>query len=436
MTNRDLRADARKLQRAALAAVEPAAAVRRHVHREESTLVVAGQRYGLDDYEHVFVIGGGKAAAPMSAAITDILDDRLTKGALVTKYGYSDGGPPPGSNVRILEAGHPMPDENSVCGAQIVVALAQQATEHDLVICLISGGGSALLTLPAPGLTLAHLRALTDALLRSGATINEMNTVRKHWSRLKGGNLARLIAPATSITLILSDVVGDPLDVIASGPTTPDTTSMKDALNVLERYGIEVPENGTAIFQETPKPGDSIFEQGQHVIIGSNHAAAAAAVEEANRLGFNTLLLSTHIEGEAREAAKIAAALAKSARSQGYPAPPPACLVWGGETTVTVRGPGKGGRNQELALAAALALEGWSGILMMALATDGTDGPTDAGGAFVTGETAARARALGLDPRAALAANDSYPFFDALDDLIHTGPTGTNVNDLLFILVG
>jgi hydroxypyruvate reductase len=274
-----------------------------------------------------------------------------------------------------------------------------------------------------------------------------MNTVRKHCSRIKGGNLARLVAPAPLITLVLSDVVGDPLDVIASGPTVPDPTTVADAREVLERYGIvEIGETGflslglqknpVSFLRETPKPGDPAFERVQHVVVGSNRLAALAALERARQLGFDALLLSTYVEGEAREAAKVAAALAKGIRAHGDPLPSPACLVWGGETTVTVRGEGKGGRNQELALAAALALDGWPDVLVMALATDGTDGPTDGAGAVITGETVARAHAMGLDPWAALEANDSYLFFDALGDLIRTGPTGTNVNDLLFVLVG
>jgi glycerate 2-kinase len=283
------------------------------------------------------------------------------------------------------------------------------------------------------GLDLDDLQELTDALLRSGATINELNTVRKHWSSFKGGNLARLAAPAAVVTLVLSDVVGDPLDVIASGPTVPDPTTTADAQEILDRYSIwpgrPVP------FQKTPKPGDAVFERVHHVIVGSNRQAAVAALERARQLGFNGLLLSTYVEGEAREVARVAAALAKGVRSYGDPIPAPACLVWGGETTVTIRGDGKGGRNQELALAAALALEGWPGVMLVPLATDGTDGPTDAAGALVTGETVARARALGLDPLAALMANDSYTFFDELGDLIRIGPTGTNVNDLLFLLV-
>ncbi len=427
---RSLSAVADQLKRAALTAVDPEAAIQRHVRRNGHELTVGERRYDLDAYDRVFVIGGGKASVPMAAAVADVLGERLTQGAVATKHGHAGGWSHP--RVRIIEAGHPVPDESSVRGAQAVADLAEEAGAGDLVVALISGGGSALLTRPAPGLTLDDLQAMTDALLRSGATINEINAVRKHCSGIKGGHLARLVAPADLATLILSDVIGDPLDVIASGPTVPDSTTVADAREVLERYGIE----GGAFLRETPKPGDAAFEGVQNVVVGSNRLAALAAVNEAQSLGFNVLLLGTYVEGEAREVAKVAAALAKGVRADGHPLVPPACLVWGGETTVTVRGEGKGGRNQELALAAALALEGWADILLMALATDGTDGPTDAAGATVTGETMGRARKLGLDARAALEANDSYHFFKPLGHLIHTGPTGTNVNDLLFILVG
>lgn len=427
----NLNAAATELQQAALEAVDPAAAIRRHVHRDAAELTVADQGYDLDGYERIFVIGGGKAAMPMASAIANILDERLSEGVVVTKYEHARGRSV--SGIEVIEAGHPVPDENSVRGARAVADLARRATERDLVICLISGGGSALLTLPVEGMTLSDLQALTERLLRSGATINELNAVRKHCSAIKGGHLARLVAPAKLITLVLSDVIGDPLDVIASGPTVPDSTTVADARKVLGRYESR---NKASVLRETPKEGDPIFRRVQNVIVGSNRLAALAAAEKARSLGFNTSLLGVYLEGEAREVANVAAALAKGIRAHGDPIPPPACLVWGGETTVTVRGEGKGGRNQELALAAALALDGWSDVLVMALATDGTDGPTDAAGAIVTGETIARAREEGLDARAALEANDSYHFFDALDALIRTGPTGTNVNDLLFVLVG
>jgi hydroxypyruvate reductase len=423
------------MKRAALGAVDPAAAVRRYARREGDVLIVADRRYDLREFERVFVVGFGKAAVPMTTAVADTLGGRLTAGVVVTKYGHGEiSRSAAQSAITLIEAGHPVPDEHSVRGAQTVADLVDQATERDLVICLISGGGSALLTLPVPGLDLADLQALTGALLRSGATINELNTVRKHCSRIKGGNLARLASPATLVTLILSDVVGDPLDVIASGPTVPDPATVTDAQAVLQRHRISFPK--PVPFQETPKPSDPVFERVQNVVVGSNRQAALAAVASARQAGFNTLLLGTFVEGEAREVARVAAALAKGVRVHGEPLKPPACLVWGGETTVTIRGNGKGGRNQELALAAALALEGWPGVLLMALATDGTDGPTDAAGAVITGGTVARARAMGLDPWAALEDNNSYAFFDALGDLILTGPTGTNVNDLLFVMVG
>ncbi len=432
MTEVDLRQAAAALRRAALAAVEPRAAVLRHVSREGDVLVVEGRRYVLSSYERVFVLSFGKAAVPMAQAIGELLGPSLSAGVVLTKHGHL---PPPESLPaapwRYFTAGHPVPDEDSLRGAQAILELARQATARDLVICLVSGGGSALLTYPVPELGLAGLQQLTDRLLRSGAVIGEMNAVRKHCSLVKGGQLAQAVAPATLVTLVLSDVIGDPLDVIASGPTVPDPTTVADARTVLRRYGLEE----TVPFHETPKPGDPLFAHIQHVIVASNRLAAVAAVASARQQGFNTLLLGTYLEGEAREVGRVAAALAKGIRSHGDPLPPPACLIFGGETTVTVRGAGLGGRNQELALSAAIALDGWPGVLLMALATDGTDGPTDGAGAVVTGETVVRARAQGLDARAYLAENDSYHFFAALGDLLRSGPTGTNVNDLLFLLV-
>ena len=429
------------VQRAALAAVEPGAAVRRFVECHGEQLVVAGQSYDLATVERVWAVGAGKAAAAMAAALYAILGERLSGGLAVTRYGYVSPGTGP---IRLVEAGHPLPDEAGLAAAQRIAGLLTRGTGQDLVLAIVSGGGSALLVLPAPGISLADLRATTDLLLRSGATIGEMNAVRKHLSQVTGGGLARLAAPNRLIGLILSDVVGDPLDAIASGPTAPDPTTFADAWAALERYDlagrVPAPVRDRLLagrrgeLAETPKPGDPLFDRVQNVVVGSNRLAAEAAVQEARDWGLNALLLSTFVEGEARQAARVAAALAREVAHSDRPAPRPACLVWGGETTVTVRGTGRGGRNQELALAAALALDGTPNVLLIVLGTDGTDGPTDAAGAVVTGETAARARALGLDPAAHLANNDSYPFFEALDDLIHTGPTGTNVNDLLFIL--
>ena len=310
---------------------------------------------------------------------------------------------------------------------------------------MISGGGSALLPLPAEGVTLAEKQALTNSLLACGATINEINAVRKHISALKGGQLARLAAPARLVALILSDVVGSPLDVIASGPTVPDPSTMQDAWAVLEKYALveqtpasireRLAAGRAGLVSETPKPGDPLFTHVQNVIIGDNALAAQAAQARAEALGFHALLLSTFIEGEAREVGRVAAGLLKEIARYDRPIPRPACLIWGGETTVTLRGQGKGGRNQELALAAALALDGWENVALVALATDGADGPTDAAGAFIDGDTLTRARQMGLDPLRALQNNDAHPFFAALGDLLMTGPTHTNVNDLAFLLV-
>lgn len=433
------------LLQAALAAVEPGRAVQRYVRREGDRLTVANRDYNLAAIERVWVVGGGKAATAMAAALYTILGERLTGGLVVTKYGHADPRLATGP-VEVVEGGHPLPDEAGLAGTQRLVQLLAQVQERDLVFVVLSGGGSALLTLPAEGLSLTDLQRTTDLLLRSGATIGELNAVRKHLSQVKGGELARRAGQAEVVSLILSDVVGDPLDTIASGPTAPDPTTFADAWSVLERYGLtgQVPGAVRARLQaglggqvpETPKPGAALFERVQNVIVGSNRQAAEAAVETARSWGYHALLLSTFVEGEARQVARVAAALAKELVHYHRPVPRPACLVWGGETTVTVRGHGLGGRNQELALAAALAMDGLPDVLLIAVGTDGTDGPTDAAGAVATGETVARARAMGLDAAAYLADNNAYPFFDQLGDLLRTGPTGTNVNDLLFLLAG
>jgi len=434
------------IQEAALAAVAPDAAVRRQLCLEGDVLRIAGRSYPLADYDRIFVVGGGKAGAPMAAAVEAVLGERITAGLVNVKHGYTlhtadERQSPP--RIQIIEAGHPVPDEAGRQGAERIVQMLTGLGERDLVLVLISGGGSALLTLPSPGITLADVQTLTGALLRCGATINEINAVRKHISQIKGGQLARQAYPATVVSLVLSDVVGNPLDVIASGPTVPDPTTFADAWAVLERYGIvdAVPATVVSRLQaglagqvaETPKPGDAVFARVQNVIVGSNEIAAQAAVEEARRQGLNALLLSTYVEGEAREVARVFAGIAKGMAAHSWPLTPPACLVAGGETTVTVRGTGKGGRNQELALAAALAIDGWENVAVVGLATDGTDGPTDAAGAIAWGDTVARARELGLDAADYLANNDAYHFFQALGDLIITGPTNTNVNDLILV---
>jgi len=435
-----------RLVAAALRAVDPARAVEEALSIGDggATLTVGGRTLALEDYDRIFVLGAGKAGAAMAAAAERLLGglDAWRGGLVVVKDAPPEPGP---ETVELLQAGHPLPDERGVEGARRIAALARAATANDLVIARISGGGSALLADPAPPLTLADVGAVTAALLRAGATIGELNTVRKHLSALKGGRLAEKVAPATLVALVLSDVVGSPLDVIASGPTTPDPTTYTDALGVLAAYGLTsaIPEAARVYLEagaagslpETPVPGDPLFERVLTCVIGDNRRAALAAVEAARAMGLAAMLLSTYVEGEAREVGQVLGALAKELRAGDGPLPRPACLVLGGETTVTVRGSGMGGRNQEMALGAALALDGWGPKVAVAtFATDGGDGSGDAAGAVVDGTTLARARALGLDPHAALANNDSYHFWQALGDAILTGPTGTNVNDLAFVV--
>lgn len=357
----------------------------------------------------------------------------------------------PAASVRpltLLEAGHPVPDANGLAGAARIADLLRGLTERDLVLVLLSGGGSALLPLPAPGLTLADYGALNEQLLRCGATIGEINAVRKHCSRLQGGQMARLAAPAQVAALILSDVVGSPLDVIASGPTVPDRSTFAEALAVLARHNIvgvvpagvrdHLRRGAAGSIPETPKPGDPLFERVHTVVIGDNLSAARAAVAEAARVGLRSALLTTFVQGEAREVGRVAAGLAQGMAWGQSDFGAPACLVLGGETTVTIRGAGLGGRNQELALAAACALDGQPlppgiEVAVVSLGTDGTDGPTDAAGGLATAESLARGRRLGLDAAAALTNNDSYRYLAALGDLLFTGPTQTNVNDLIFV---
>jgi hydroxypyruvate reductase len=362
----------------------------------------------------------------MAVAVERLLGRRITAGVVNAPNAVKL------RRIEINECGHPIPDRRGVAGAKRIAQIASEAGADDLVVCLISGGASALLPLPAPPITLAGKQKITRLLLECGATIREINCVRKHVSAIKGGRLARMAYPATLLTLILSDVIGDHLDAIGSGPTVPDRSTIADASAICAKYriGFELPE-----LDETPKPGDAIFRKTQNVIVGSNALAVDAAALEARRLGFHTLVLSTFLEGEAREAAKVHAGIAREIRASGRPVKPPACVITGGETTVTVRGKGRGGRNQEFALAAAIAIAGLRDTVILSGGTDGADGPTDAAGAIADGSTVARAETQGLNAAAFLANNDSYRFFDALGDLIKTGPTGTNVADLQVILV-
>ena len=417
------------------------------MRRDGAALEIGGQSYNLGQIRRVLLVGAGKAGAPMAQAAAAILGEHLSQGLVIVKEGYTDQSnqlPP----YTVIEAGHPVPDERGVQGAQRIRELLGQAQADDLVICLISGGGSALLVSPVEGVSLADLQDLTGALLSCGASINEINTLRKHLEQLKGGGLARLAAPAQVAALALSDVIGDPLEVIASGPTSPDPSTFQEAMDILKRYGLleKAPSGVLAHLRrglagaasETPKAEDKIFANVHNVIIGSNRQAALAALEMARSVGYNTLLLTTALQGEARQAGRFLAAIAREISISGQPLSKPACLIAGGETTVTLsssaaQGGSLGGRNQELALGAASDLAGLPGVLLVTLATDGGDGPTDAAGAAVTGETLQRARQLGLDPQDFLERNDAYHFFERLGDLLKTGPTNTNVNDLTFI---
>jgi len=442
MRRDELRRAARRILDAAITAVDPAEAIHRHLLRRGTQLYIADEMINLTGTRRVVVVGCGKAGAPMAAAVEDILGDRVSGGVVVTKYGHGQ----PTKRVRIHEAAHPVPDEAGIAGAEAVLEQLQGLGVDDLVLVLVSGGGSALMPAPVAGVTLAEKQAVTKALLACGADIREMNALRKHISKIKGGQLARAARPARVLTLILSDIVGDPLDAIASGPTVPDPTTYADALAILDKYRIrqEIPASVRAHLEagaagklaETPKPDDPMFTRVRNLMVGSNIQALEAAAKEARLQGLPPMILSSSIEGETREVARVHAALAREARATGHPAAAPLCLISGGETTVTLRGQGKGGRNQEFALAAAFDIAELRDVVILSAGTDGTDGPTDAAGAVVDGETLARARAAGLDPRKALDENDAYPFFEALGDLVMTGPTRTNVMDVRLVLVG
>jgi hydroxypyruvate reductase len=380
------------------------------------------------------VVGAGKAAAKMARAVEDHWPGPLA-GLVVTRYGHGV----PCDRIEVVEAAHPVPDAAGQQAAARILAMVQGLSAEDLVLCLISGGGSALLALPVPGLTLEDKRAVNRALLKSGANIGEMNCVRKHLSAIKGGRLAAAAAPARLVSLLISDVPGDDPAVIASGPTVPDPTTFADALAVLTKYGIGEPAAVIARLRaaqdETPKPGDPRLARTETTIIARPQDALAAAAALAAQAGFAPVILGDAIEGEAREVAIVHAGIARQVRRHGQPAPAPAVLISGGETTVTVRGRGRGGRNAEFLLALAVALDGAPGIHAVAGDTDGIDGTEDNAGALLDPTSLARAAVCGMDPRRALADNDGYSVFAALGDLIVTGPTRTNVNDFRAILI-
>lgn len=427
--------------RAGLKAVDPEGAVREYVRCKGNRLFVGDRSYMLDRFKRILLIGAGKGTAPMAKALEDILGDWLTSGWIIVKYGHGVSL----KKTRIMEAGHPIPDEAGLRATKGLLKQIRECTAEDLIICAFSGGGSALMPAPLPPINLDQKRETTRLLMECGATINEINAIRKHLSGSKGGRLAKTAYPATLVSLILSDVIGDQLDVIASGPTVPDESTYRDCINIIEKYDLmnRLPEGVVEYFQqgaagilpETPKVGDPVFSKVQNLIVGNNRGSLLAAKEQAVSLGYNTMILSSQIEGEAKEVARVLAAIGKEICQAGMPLSPPACLLAGGETTVTIRGRGKGGRNQELALAFAIAIDGWERISLLSAGTDGTDGPTDAAGAIVSGLTCRRARQADLNPGAYLLDNNSNSFFESLGGLLKTGPTRTNVMDIICMLV-
>lgn len=444
-----MRSEIRLLLRAALKAADPAIAIRRLLRVEKSRLIIKDPTqfpfeeysYDLNRIRRLIVVGAGKASPAMAAAVVSVLGSRITDGLVVTKAGRFK----PLKRIDILTAGHPIPDRAGRMAADRLIHLIDGLSPDDLVLFLLSGGASALIPLPAKGITLRDKQKVTNLLLRSGAKIEELNAVRKHLSQLKGGQLAARCRPARVVGLILSDVLGSPLDAIGSGPTAPDRTTFGDAIHVLKNYRLwsEVPlsvrkhlETGRKRGRfETPKPGDPLFGRVRNIIIGDNHAAVEAVSGKARALGFNTFVLTTKLEGEAREVAQLFGTLAREIRETGRPVRRPACLVAGGELTVSVTGRGKGGRCQELGLAAVKEIAGLSGSTLAAFGTDGSDGPTDAAGVVVDDHALFRAARMGLDPDRFLARNDSYHFFKKLGGLIKTGATGTNVNDIYLMIV-
>jgi hydroxypyruvate reductase len=418
--------------------------IKNKVSRDADRLILAKTSYDLNEYKRVFVIGAGKAAVPMAKAIFEVLGKRITAGIVITKDGYlGKNNTLPERPLTVIEASHPIPEQRNVDTSSQVVSLIRDLKSDDLVICLLSGGGSSLMMKPSPGVSLKDLQITTALLLNSGATIHEINTIRKHLDELKGGGLAKLLFPAAVVSLILSDVVGDSLDMIASGPTVADPTTFKDAWAILNKYQIldRIPSgiqshiiNGMGgNISETLKPGDPILDKVQNVLVWNNSQTALTAIQAAKSVGFNSILLTTSLHGEASQ---VGVTISESAKSILFPPVSikrPTCLIAGGETTVTIKGTGKGGRNQELALGAVQILSGTDQIVLVSLATDGGDGPTDAAGAVVTNQTYSLGLAKNLNPVDYLDRNDSYNYFEPLGDLIKTGPTLTNVNDLVFI---
>lgn len=436
-----LREDALKIFYAGLRAVEPDVCMPKHIHLAGNLLQIGKRCYDLNTFKDIYVIGFGKASGFMAMTLERLLMNRIKAGIVNVRYGYGA----PCEIIKVNEAGHPIPDKMSIQGTNDIIHLLGRVKEGDLVFCLISGGGSALFELPCDSIALEEIQELIGLLLKSGASIDELNAIRKHISKVKGGRFVKM-CKGEVVSLILSDVVNDPLDTIASGPTSPDYTTFSDCERILIKYGLfqKIPKSikeyirrgleGKA--EETPKVADKMFDKVYHVIIGNSRMALHASYLKAAELRYNTCVLSSYIKGEAREVAKVFGALAKEICFGKAFMKRPACIIAGGETTVTVKGNGLGGRNLEFTLSAAVEIDSLENVVIFSAGTDGTDGNTDAAGAAADGYTVMRAKEIHMNPEVYLNNNNSYSFFKSLDNLVVTGPTKTNVMDIMLLLVG
>ncbi len=436
-----LQESARNILKSALKAVDPYNLVFEQIKRKKNKLFFqSGFELDLDKFSNVYLLGVGKGVAPMARAVSKVLKENLVSGDIIVKYEHGESV----EKINVHEAGHPIPDENTLKASSTVLGKLKNLNDNDLVFVLLSGGGSALFEKLPDSVSLIDLQVLNELLLGCGATIHEINCVRKHISYIKGGQLARIIYPAKIVTLALSDVVGDDLSVIASGPTTPDESTFAEAISIIRKYNIErkIPQSIAQVLNdgakgetaETPKNNDAIFNSVTNMVIGSNIVSLKAAEEKAKKLGFNTLVLTSMIQGDVNELSKVVEALIREIQQSNIPVKKPACLLIGGEPTLKVTGKGKGGRNQEFALQV-LDKNIDKPYLFMSCGTDGTDGPTDAAGAIITHGTMQKAELLELNPKVYLKNNDAYNFFGPLRDLIKTGPTRTNVMDIMIALV-
>lgn len=411
----NIREDAPRIIDEAIKAVYPENAVKKALE-------------SLENERRIKALAIGKAAWRMAKAARESLKGRISEGIVITKYGHSMGDI---EGFEILEAGHPIPDDNGIRATETALDMVKDLREEDLLLFLVSGGGSSLFELPAENVELRDLIDITNQLLKSGATISEINAVRKHLSKVKGGRFAEIVKPAQIFSLVLSDVLGDKLDAIASGPAYPDSTTSQDALRIIQKYGIKLTSRvSNAMNNETPKSLENVETK----IIGSVFIACEAAKTAAEKLGYNSMILTATLDCEAREAGAFLGGIVREIVSRDRPVKRPCAVILGGETVVQVKGNGLGGRNQELALSAARGIEGLDNVVIASVATDGTDGPTDAAGGIVDGETVMRLGEKGIDVEEALDNNDSYHALEAAGDLLNTGPTGTNVNDLIILL--